>query len=212
MKYLFKVSKKTISDFNKHVKVVPLYQYQPIISERAYVFPNSTIVGESVIAADSFIGSNSVIRGDMNRVFISENVYVNENCSLNTVHRILNSGEKADLKIEENVIIGPGCTLTSCTVKSNVQIGPNSVIGEGSIINKGAVIGPNSVVPPNRIIPEYEVWMGNPVRYVKKLSKEEKKALPYKIALKKRDMRKFFFEERGYSGVYLEIEKNLKKD
>ena len=35
------------------------------------------------------------------------------------------------------------------------------------------MIGANSVVPPYRYIPAHQLWVGNPVRFVKDLSKQE---------------------------------------
>jgi carbonic anhydrase/acetyltransferase-like protein (isoleucine patch superfamily) len=52
-------------------------------------------------------------------------------------------------------------------------VGSNSIILEGSIIEEGSVIGPNSVVPPGRIIPAHQLWAGNPVQYVRDISKAE---------------------------------------
>ena len=209
MKTFLKISKKGMKEINKHLQKVPLYQHQPIISDRAYLFPNTTVVGETVFFSNTYLGSNSVVRGDMNLVLINENVFIYENCSLNTVHRILNSHEKATLEINEKTIIGPGCSLTPCRIDEKVHIGANSVIGEGAHIKKGSIIGPNSVVPPNRVIPEFEIWSGNPVRFVRKVSKEVKTAHVYKIASIYKEMRKFPYEERPNSGCYLEYEKLL---
>jgi carbonic anhydrase/acetyltransferase-like protein (isoleucine patch superfamily) len=61
----------------------------------------------------------------------------------------------------------------SADIAENVYIGDRSVILEGSKIGEGSAIGPNSVVPPGRVIPEHQLWAGNPVRFVRDLTKSE---------------------------------------
>ena len=36
-----------------------------------------------------------------------------------------------------------------------------------------SMVGPNSVVPPGRLIPSHQLWAGNPVKYVRDLTKAE---------------------------------------
>lgn len=79
----------------------------------------------------------------------------------------LPSGLAADLSIAEKVVVGPGCTLYSCTIEEGAFIGSNSVILEGAKIGKGSVILPNSVVPPGRYVPSRQVWGGNPIKFVR---------------------------------------------
>lgn len=206
MKSLFKTTKRTISEINKHRKIVPLYQYAPQISERSYCFPNTTIIGQTIINSNSYIGSNTIIRGDMNKVTIEEEVFINENCSISTLPKILNSNELATLKIGNRSIIGSNCTLTSCIIEEKVFIGDNSVIGEGSLVRKGSIIAPNSVLPPNREIGEFEVWGGNPVRFVKKVSRAEKAKHVTGVKQQFSEFRRYCYEERAHGEAYLEFE------
>ena len=68
----------------------------------------------------------------------------------------------------------PNSTIVASEIGRWVYIGENSVICEGCKLNDYAVIGPNSVVPSNTIIDSYEVWSGNPLKFVKKLDKADK--------------------------------------
>lgn len=90
--------------------------------------------------------------------------------------------------IHPNLIeIGNGCIITTGTtilshfyntkdgrfysgkvrIGENVFIGTNTIIVNAVDIGNGAVIGAGSVV--NRDIPSYELWAGNPARFIKKL-------------------------------------------
>lgn len=51
-------------------------------------------------------------------------------------------------------------------IEDKVFIGANSIILKGTHIGEGAIIGAGSVV--SGYIPPYEIWAGNPARYIKK--------------------------------------------
>ena len=155
---------------------MPLYEFTPIYSYSSYVEPSVTLVGEVRISEQAYIMGNTVVRGDLNEVFIGNDSMVMENCSLSTVHRHPDSAEILDCRIGDDVVIGPGCSLVSCQVDEITYIGANTVICEGSEIGKDVFIGPNSVVPPNRKIPDGQVWAGNPVRFVRNTLKADKAA------------------------------------
>ena len=157
---------------SKHRTIIPLFDLDPNFSNKTFIAPNSTIVGEVFINDFCFIGFNSVIRGDINTVLIGETTCIGDHTTINTVNS-LPTGFPSVVHIGSNVTIQNRCSLTSCTIEDNVFIGHGSVILEGSKIEHGAVILPNSVVPPGRIIPAQQVWGGNPVRYVRDLNPGE---------------------------------------
>jgi hypothetical protein len=64
-------------------------------------------------------------------------------------------------------VIQAGCTLYSCTISKRAFIGAGSVILEGAVIEEGAIVAPNSVVPPGRVVPAYQVWGGNPIKFIR---------------------------------------------
>lgn len=51
-------------------------------------------------------------------------------------------------------------------VSEKAFIGTNSIITNNTIIGKGSIIGAGSIV--TKCIPEYEIWAGNPAKYIKK--------------------------------------------
>lgn len=56
-------------------------------------------------------------------------------------------------------------------IKNDVWIGHNVLIKQGVTIGNGAVIGMGSVVTKN--IPDYEIWGGNPAKFIKKRFSED---------------------------------------
>jgi len=96
----------------------------------------------------------------------------------------------AAITIEEYVLIGGGCLIidtdfhplnlstrfekTASQVHSRpVKIGRGAFVGAQSIILKGVTIGAGAVVGAgsvvSRDIPEWEIWAGNPARFIRKV-------------------------------------------
>lgn len=55
--------------------------------------------------------------------------------------------------------------LGDVVIEEDVFIGVGSIICNSVTIGKGAIIGAGSIVTKN--IPPYQVWAGNPARYIK---------------------------------------------
>ena len=82
------------------------------------------------------------------------------------------------VEVQDHVKVGFGCIILSYSsidgkgarviLRRGCKIGANSVIMPGVDVGEGAVIGANSLV--NRNIPQYEVWIGSPARFHKKVS------------------------------------------
>jgi carbonic anhydrase/acetyltransferase-like protein (isoleucine patch superfamily) len=81
--------------------------------------------------------------------------------------------------IGNNVTIGHSAQLHSCTVQDNVLIGMGSVISEGVVVETNAFIAAGAVVPENTIVPSGTLWMGNPARYVRDLTPQQKEKILY---------------------------------
>lgn len=94
------------------------------------------------------------------------------------------------VKIGKNCLIGSGCKIydndfhpliseyrvgdnrddnytksKEIIIEDKVFVGASSIILKGAHIGEGAIIGAGSVVSGN--VPPYEIWAGNPARYIK---------------------------------------------
>ena len=157
---------------SKHRNVYNIYDIEPRISYYSFIAPNSTIIGEVSISKGCQVGYNSVIRGDINSVYLEESVCIGDHVVITTANS-LPTGLPASVNLGRQTIVQNRVSLHSCTTGKTVLIGHGSAILEGTIIEEGSVILPNSVVPPGRIIPSHQVWGGNPVQYVRDLKPGE---------------------------------------
>lgn len=101
----------------------------------------------------------------------------------------MGEGIEIDTNYPEDIIIEEGVTLTTrciivthfveiddnnyrhysrgkVVIKKKAYIGANTVICKPVTIGEGAVIGASSVVTKD--IPPYEVWAGNPAKFIRK--------------------------------------------
>ena len=160
--------------FEKHTKhrnIMNIYDLWPIHSY-SFISPSATVVGEVKIEFNTAVYNGCVIRGDINSVYINEFTVIGPNTVIHTAAS-LPTGTSAEVNIGIRCLIGPRCTLYSCTIDDFVHVGEGSVILEGSRLEKGCMIAPGSVVPPGRLIPSKQLWGGNPVRFIKNLLEPE---------------------------------------
>lgn len=86
----------------------------------------------------------------------------------------LESGFPADVDIGNYVTVGSGAVLTSCIVQDETHIGMNAVIQEGSVIESHVLVAPGSIVSAGTLIPSGQMWGGNPAKFIRNLTEDEK--------------------------------------
>lgn len=96
---------------------------------------------------------------------------------------VIDTNYPEDIIIEEGVTLTTRCIIVShfveidnnelrhysrgnVVIKRYAYIGANTVICKPVTIGEGAVIGASSVVTKD--VPAYEIWAGNPARFIKK--------------------------------------------
>ena len=138
----------------------------PQIASDCFIAPNATIVGDVIIGEGCSIWFSSVIRGDVNKIRIGNNVNIQDGACVHCTY------EKTETSIGNNVSIGHNAIVHGCTIEDNVLIGmgaivmDNAVVGSNTIIAAGAVVLENTIVEPNSI------YAGVPAKKIKKVSKE----------------------------------------
>lgn len=102
-------------------------------------------------------------------------------------HSFIGKGVCFDTMYPENIHLGKGVHITSGVRilthylntgggemwrNGHVYIGDYTFIGTGSIISKDVKIGSHCIIGAGSVvtkdIPDYEIWAGNPARFIKK--------------------------------------------
>jgi len=151
----------------------PFKKIYPKIGKRVYIDPKSLVIGNVVLNNDVSIWPFVSIRGDLMQINIGESSNIQDGSILHTTHSSIFNEKGYPIIIGKNVTIGHKVMLHGCTVEEETLIGMNSVILDGAIIQKNAIIGAGSLVSQNKIIKGGYLWVGNPVKKIRILTKKE---------------------------------------
>ncbi|KJU72771.1 gamma carbonic anhydrase family protein [Clostridium baratii] len=138
----------------------------PIISEKACIFEDTSIIGDVLIEEDCNIWFGARLRGDMNKIVIKKGTNIQENA-------VVHVDDDYETIIGEGVTVGHGAIVHGCTISDNVLIGMGSIILNGAKIGKNSIVGAGALVTQNKEFEEGVLILGNPAKAVRKLKQEE---------------------------------------
>lgn len=138
----------------------------PVIGEHTFIAPTAAVVGDVVIGKGSSVWYSAVVRGDVNKIIIGDNVSVQDGCCLHV------SGGDAFIEIGSDVTIGHNATLHGCKIHDKVLIGMGSTLLDNVVVETGSVVAAGALVLAKTHIPKGELWGGVPAKFIKKLSPE----------------------------------------
>ncbi len=149
---------------------MPIIEYKsmkPLISDKAYVSPNATIIGDVAVKDHAVIWPGTVIRGDFSTVTIGVYSTIFDGVIMHA--RTKNSS----INIGNYSIIETGACIYGLYTEDYVTISKNTVVFEGTSVGEGVLILPDSMVPSGMNIPARTVMQGDPVITVRELSRED---------------------------------------
>ncbi|MEK7353930.1 MAG: gamma carbonic anhydrase family protein [Chloroflexota bacterium] len=128
----------------------------PKIAKSAFVSEAAYIIGDVEIGENSCVWPGAVIRGDLGKITIGNNVVIEDNC-------VVHSGTpslppETDVTIGNNVVFGHGAISNGRKIGNNVLISIGAIIlhdaeiGDGSIIAAGCVVKEKAVIPPKSFV------------------------------------------------------------
>lgn len=146
------------------------------ISPDTWVAPSAVVVGDVDLFEQVSVWNNCVLRGDLNTIRVGAFSTVQDRTVIHAA-RSSPTGLPASTVVGRSVTIGKACLLRSVTVEDECIVGDKCILLEGSMMETRSILGAGSVLPPGRRVPSGQLWAGNPARYVRDLSKDEKAAI-----------------------------------
>ena len=140
--------------------------FKPKWGENCFFAENSSIIGDVIFGDNCSVWFSSVIRGDVNKIRIGNNVNIQDGTVVHGTY------QKSSTKIGNNVSIGHNAIIHGCELKSNVLIGMGSIIMDDSIIKSNSIIAAGSVVIQKTITEENSIYAGIPAKKIKDISEE----------------------------------------
>ncbi|MEZ4417415.1 MAG: gamma carbonic anhydrase family protein [Gemmatimonadota bacterium] len=144
--------------------VVPFAGKSPRIAPDVFLAPTAVVIGDVVIGPGSSVWFGAVLRGDhpRNSIVIGARVSVQDNC-------VVHVGDPAPTSIDDDVTIGHGARLESCSVGRGTLVGMNAVLLPGAVVGEACVVGAGSVVKEQAHFEDRSVIAGVPATLKKSL-------------------------------------------
>jgi carbonic anhydrase/acetyltransferase-like protein (isoleucine patch superfamily) len=150
--------------------IYALEGHEPEIDLTAWVADSAQVIGQVTLEAGVNVWFGAVLRGDVERLYISRNTNIQDGT---VVH--CDRGYPLSL--------GPGVTVGHRVVLHGCSVGENSLIGMGAILLNGCKIGKNSLVAAGSLVtegkefPDDVLIMGSPAKVVRELTAQQLQGL-----------------------------------
>lgn len=131
----------------------------PEISDKAFVAPTATVIGDVKIKEGASVWFGAVLRGDIDKIIIGKNTSIQDNTVIHV------TGGKYPTIVGNNVIVGHGCILHGCVIEDGALIGMGAIIMDNVKIGENSIVAAGSVVIPGTIIPGNSVFAGIPAKF-----------------------------------------------
>lgn len=135
---------------------------KPRVSSKAFVAPNATLIGDVEVADYASIWFGAQVRGDIGQITVGTGSSIQDNV-------VVHADTGKQTVIEEDVTVGHGAVLHSCTIKRGAVIGINAVVLDDAVVGEQAMVAAGSVVTSGTQIPPRHLAMGMPARVKKEI-------------------------------------------
>ncbi|MBH5330240.1 gamma carbonic anhydrase family protein [Eikenella sp. S3360] len=160
----------------------PYLDFVPQIGAGCYIDPMCVVIGDVELAGQVSVWPFAVLRGDVNRIRVGRGSNIQDHVMLHVSHKTADKPEGSPLTIGEDCTIGHHVTLHGCTIGNRVLVGMGSIVLDDAVIEDNVMIGAGSLVPPRKRLESGYLYVGSPVKQVRRLTAEELAFLPYSAA------------------------------
>jgi carbonic anhydrase/acetyltransferase-like protein (isoleucine patch superfamily) len=134
-----------------------------LISPSAWVAPNATVVGDVTLEEEVSIWFGSVLRGDVDRIYVGKRSNVQDLCCLHAdpgVPCIVGAG----------VTIGHSAIVHGALVRDGALIGMRAVVLNGAVVGEESLIAAGTVIREGQHIPPRVLVAGVPGKIIRELT------------------------------------------
>lgn len=158
--------------YNRHKTLLTLFDQEPDTAIDSYVAPSAALIGRVTIQDRSSVGYGCVLRADTNYIHVGAYSHILDGTTVQV--KLDSNGAPGGTVVGNYATIGPNCMLSTCLIDNRAFVGAGSIIQDHSWVAEYAMLAPGSVLPAFSYIPPGQVWAGNPVRYIRDVTDEEK--------------------------------------
>lgn len=150
----------------------------PEIAPSAFVASNAIVAGDVKIGENSGIWYGCVVRGDVSHIRIGKNTNIQDNSVIHVTrpnHVANKTGDAgAPTVIGDNVTVGHSAIIHACEIEDNAFVGMGSIIMDLARVEQYSMLAAGAVLTPGKVVKSGELWVGNPAKYFRDLTQEER--------------------------------------
>jgi len=161
------------------MSIRPFLGKNPIIAASAYVDEMAVVIGDVTIGEDASIWPMVVARGDDQAIVIGDRTNIQDGSVLHIASDNELSPGGIPCLIGNDVTVGHKVMLHAATVGDRCLIGMSSTILDGAVIEDDTMVGAGSLVPMGKRLESGYLYVGVPVKQVRKLGEKEKYFMKY---------------------------------
>ncbi|MDD3807427.1 MAG: gamma carbonic anhydrase family protein [Candidatus Marinimicrobia bacterium] len=147
--------------------ILPHHSLKPSIHPKAFILPETTLIGDVTIGEASSIWFQSVLRGDIHFIRIGKRSNLQDGVLVHTGY------SKYPTIIGDDVTIGHRAIIHGTEIQNTVLIGMGAILLNGSLIEEGAIVAAGAVVRENFTVPSRTMVAGIPAKVIREVSDEE---------------------------------------
>ena len=149
---------------------------RPLWGKDCFFADNATIIGDIVIGDFCSIWFNTVIRGDVNKIRIGNNVNIQDGSVIHATYK------KSSTSVGNYVSVGHNAIIHGCTIDDFVLIGMGSIVMDNAKISSNTIIAAGSVILENTVVDSNSVYGGVPAKKIKDIDQSKSKKEIERIA------------------------------
>ena len=149
---------------------------KPLWGKDCFFADTATVVGDVTIGDFCSIWFNTVIRGDVNKIRIGNNVNIQDGSVVHATYK------KTSTSIGNHVSIGHNAIIHGCTIDDFVLVGMGSIVMDNSKISSNTIIAAGSVIIENTIVEPNSIYGGIPAKKIKNIDESKSKKEIKRIA------------------------------
>ena len=142
---------------------------RPLWGKDCFFADNATIIGDIVIGDFCSIWFNTVIRGDVNKIRIGNNVNIQDGSVIHATYK------KSSTSVGNYVSVGHNAIIHGCTIDDFVLIGMGSIVMDNAKISSNTIIAAGSVILENTVVESNSVYGGIPAKKIKDIDQSKSK-------------------------------------
>ncbi len=139
----------------------------PFLEEGVWVAPSATVVGDVHIGKNSSIWYQCVLRGDVGKILLGQDVNIQDGSVLHS------TTGKSKVTLGDRVSVGHRAIVHGCTAENDVLIGMGAIVMDNAHLESGSIVAAGAVVLENTRVESGWIWAGVPAKPVKKLEMED---------------------------------------